>query len=109
MQHISGRLAQQKTEGAAIGASSAVACVVEKFDIAVVIHLEFQALYDIVDFGGDERVRFVEFKLVSQFKQCDAFFECPGSAGVLAVNSDHIFSFAGKNSQKSRIIILSVQ
>ena len=81
--------AEQETERAAVGPHAAGLAHVDEFDVLVLVDPEFQALGNVIDLGGDNRVRLVERKLAEHLQEAGAFLEPFGRARVLAVDLDH--------------------
>ena len=81
--------AEQETERAAVGPHAAGLAHVDEFNVLVLVDPEFQALGNVIDLGGDNRVRLVERKLAEHLQEAGAFLEPFGRARVLAVDLDH--------------------
>ena len=88
-EHVRGRLVHQEAQGTEIHPPAAVLADVQELDVLVLVHLELEALGDIVDLGRYDREGAVEFEIGQHLGEGGALRVLPECLRVLAIDLQH--------------------
>ena len=88
-EHVRGRLVHQEAQGSEVHPPAAGLPDVQELDVLVLVHLELEALGDVVDLGRYDRERAVEFEVGQHLGEGSALRVFPGSLRVLAIDLQH--------------------
>ena len=88
-EHVRRGLVHQEAQGAEVHPPAAGLPDVEELDVLVLVHLELEALGDVVDLRRHDRVGPVEFEVGQHLGEGCAFRVFPGGLRVLAIDLQH--------------------
>ena len=88
-EHVRGRLVHQEAQRAEVHPPPAGFPDVQELDVLVLVHLELEALGDVVDLGRYDRVGPVKFEVGQHLGEGSALRILPGGLRVLAIDLQH--------------------